>query len=49
MKFIGRPKNRYIKNTNAFLYINLPHNKWMTSAQQLMDIRTTTDMQAHNS
>ena len=25
------------------------HNRWMTSAQQLMDIRTTADMQAHNS
>ena len=49
MKFIGRPKNRYIKNTNAFLYVNLPHNRWMTSAQQLMDNRTTADMQAHNS
>lgn len=36
-------------NTDAFLYINLPHNRWMTSAQQLMDIRTTADMQAHNS
>ena len=36
-------------NTDAFLYVNLPHNKWMTSAQQLMDIRTTADMQAHNS
>ena len=36
-------------NTDAFLYINLPHNRWMTSEQQLMDIRTTADMQAHNS
>ena len=36
-------------NTDAFLYVNLPHNRWMTSAQQLMDIRTTADMQAHNS
>ena len=36
-------------NADAFLYINLPHNRWMTSAQQLMDERTTADMQAHNS
>ena len=36
-------------NTDAFLYVNLPHNRWMTSAQQLMDNRTTADMQAHNS
>ena len=36
-------------NADAFLYINLPHNRWMTSAQQLMDIRTAADMQAHNS
>ena len=51
MKFFGRLKKiRYIKlNTDAFLYINLPHNRWMTSAQQLMDERTTADMQAHNS
>ena len=43
-------KNRYInKNTDAFLYVNLPHNRGMTSAQQLMDERTTADMQAHNS
>ena len=37
------------KNADAFLYINLPHNRRMTSAQQLMDVRTTADMQAHNS
>ena len=51
MKFFGRLKKiRYIKlNADAFLYINLPHNRWMTSAQQLMDERTTADMQAHNS
>ena len=51
MKFFGRLKKiRYIKlNADAFLYINLPHNRWMTSAQQLMDIRTAADMQAHNS
>ena len=51
MKFFGRLKKiRYInKNTDAFLYVNLPHNRWMTSAQQLMDVRTTADMQAHNS
>ena len=42
MKFIEKLKNRYInKNTNAFLYVNLPHNRWITSAQQLMDKRTT--------
>ena len=51
MKFFGRLKKiRYInKNTNAFLYINLPHNRWMMNAQQLMDKRTTADGQAHNS
>ena len=51
MKFFGRLKKiRYIKlNADAFLYINLPHNRRMTSAQQLMDERTTADMQAHNS
>lgn len=43
MKFFGRLKKiRYIKlNADAFLYINLPHNRRMTSAQQLMDERTT--------
>ena len=51
MKFFERlKKNRYInKNTDAFLYVNLPHNSGMTSAQQLMDVCTTADMQAHNS
>ena len=51
MKFFERLKRiRYInKNTDAFLYVNLPHNRGMTSAQQLMDERTTADMQAHNS
>ena len=51
MKFFGRLKKiRYIKlNADAFLYVNLPHNRGMTSAQQLMDERTTADMQAHNS
>ena len=51
MKFFERLKKiRYInKNTDAFLYVNLPHNRWMTSAQQLMDVCTTADMQAHNS
>ena len=51
MKFFGRLKKiRYInKNTDAFLYINLPHNRRMTSAQQLMDKRTTADGQSHNS
>ena len=51
MKFFERLKKiRYInKNTNAFLYINLPHNRWMMNAQQLMDKRTTADGQAHNS
>ena len=51
MKFFERLKKiRYInKNTDAFLYVNLPHNKWMTSTQQLMDVCTTADMQAHNS
>ena len=51
MKFFGRLKKiRYInKNADAFLYINLTHNRWMTSAQQLMDVCTTADMQAHNS
>ena len=51
MKFLRRLKKiRYInKNTDAFLYVNLPHNRGMTSAQQLMDERTTADMQAHNS
>ena len=50
MKFFERLKKiRYInKNTDAFLYVNLPHNRGMTSAQQLMDICTTADMQAHN-
>ena len=43
MKFFERlKKNRYInKNTDAFLYVNLPHNRGMTSAQQLMDVCTT--------
>ena len=43
MKFFERLKKiRYInKNTDAFLYVNLPHNRWMTSAQQLMDVCTT--------
>ena len=27
----------------------IPHNTWATSAQHLMCIRTTADMQAHNS
>ena len=51
MKFFERLKKiRYInKNTDAFPYVNLPHNRWMTSAQQLMDVCTTADMQAHNS
>ena len=50
MKFFERlKKNRYInKNTDAFLYVNLPHtggwrahNSWWTSAQQLICKRTT--------
>ena len=43
MKFFERLKKiRYInKNTDAFLYVNLPHNRWMTSAQQLICKRTT--------
>ena len=51
MKFFERlKKNRYInKNTDAFLYVNLPHNRGMTSAQQLMDVCTTADGRAHNS
>ena len=43
MKFFERLKRiRYInKNTDAFLYVNLPHNRGMTSAQQLICKRTT--------
>ena len=43
MKFLRRLKKiRYInKNTDAFLYVNLPHNRGMTSAQQLICKRTT--------
>ena len=41
--------NKIFNASALFLYVNLPHNRWMTSAQQLMDIRTTADMQAHNS
>ena len=27
----------------------IPYNSWITSAQHLMCVRTTADMQAHNS
>ena len=41
MTFFGSKMKSSTKNADAFLYINLTHNTWMTSAQQLICKRTT--------